>query len=291
MAANMKAVKLRIKSVQSTMQITKAMELVASSKLRRAKERAENSRPYFEKLYSTLTDIAQGNTDFTHPYAKGNAVTKTCYVLLAGDRGLAGGYNANVFKKFEEIRKGAECVVLPIGKKALEYAKRKELPCLTESFAELADIKVSGCFDIATTLCKAYKAGEIGHIELVYTKFISMLTQRPEAAMMLPLKDLAKNNESASDEKEPGKPRELILYEPSAEVVFERIVPEYLAGVIYGAICEAAASELAARRTAMESATGNAEEMLENLNLYYNRARQAGITQEITEIVGGAESI
>lgn len=293
MAANMKAVKLRIKSVQSTMQITKAMELVASSKLRRAKERAENSRPYFEKLYSTLKDIANGNTDFSSVYAKGNLNTKPCFVLLAGDRGLAGGYNANVFKRFEEIRKGQDCVVLPIGKKALEYVKRKQIPCLTETFAELANIKVSGCFDIAKMLCKAFKDGEIGSIELVYTKFISMLTQRPEGVPLLPLKDLVSeaSDKTGNATEEVGKPRELILYEPSAEVVFERIVPEYLAGVIYGAICEAAASELAARRTAMESATGNAEEMLENLNLYYNRARQAGITQEITEIVGGAESI
>ncbi len=286
MAANMKAVKLRMKSVQSTMQITKAMELVASSKLRKAKERAENCRPYFQALYRTLTDIAKGNTDFTSVYAKGNTSEKTCYVLMAGDRGLAGGYNSNLFKKFEAIRDKKDCVVLPIGKKALEYAKRKKIPCLTESFGEIAEIEVSSCFDIAKILCNEYKKSEIGHIELCYTKFISMLSQQADAVALLPLKDVAGE---AYEGKE--KIRSLILYEPSAEEVFDRIVPEYLAGVIYGAVCEALASELAARRTAMESATGNAEEMLENLNLYYNRARQAGITQEITEIVGGAESI
>ena len=284
MAANMKAVKLRIKSVQSTMQITKAMELVASSKLRKAKERAEVCRPYFETMHQTLSDIAQGNTDFSSVYASEAVNEKRCYVLIAGDRGLAGGYNTNLFKCLETASEGQEFVVLPIGKKAVEYSKRNGFACVTEEFSEIADISVADCFEMANLLCGEFKKGEFGHIDLCYTQFVSMLSQQPDAIPVLPLNDLTGENDAKDI-------RNLILYEPDASEVFEAIVPEYLAGLIYGAVCESVASELAARRTAMEAATNNAEEMIEKLNLHYNRARQASITQEITEIVGGAEGV
>ena len=284
MAANMKAVKLRIKSVQSTMQITKAMELVASSKLRKAKERAEVCRPYFETMHQTLVDIAQGNTDFSSVYARESGNEKRCYVLIAGDRGLAGGYNTNLFKCLEAASLNQDFLVLPIGKKAVEYSKRNGFACVTESFGEIADVSVADCFEMANLLCGEFKKGEFGHIDLCYTKFVSMLSQQPSAIPVLPLKDL-------TDEPDTKSIRNLILYEPDASEVFDAIVPEYLAGLIYGAVCESVASELAARRTAMEAATNNAEEMIEKLNLHYNRARQASITQEITEIVGGAEGV
>lgn len=284
MAANMKAVKLRIKSVQSTMQITKAMELVASSKLRKAKERAEVCRPYFETMHQTLVDIAQGNTDFSSVYARESGNEKRCYVLIAGDRGLAGGYNTNLFKCLEAASLNQDFLVLPIGKKAVEYSKRNGFACVTESFGEIADVSVADCFEMANLLCGEFKKGEFGHIDLCYTKFVSMLSQQPSAIPVLPLKDL-------TDKQDTKSIRNLILYEPDASEVFEAIVPEYLAGLIYGAVCESVASELAARRTAMEAATNNAEEMIEKLNLHYNRARQASITQEITEIVGGAEGV
>ena len=284
MAANMKAVKLRIKSVQSTMQITKAMELVASSKLRKAKERAEVCRPYFETMHQTLVDIARGNTDFSSVYARKSGNEKRCYVLIAGDRGLAGGYNTNLFKCLEAASLNQDFLVLPIGKKAVEYSKRNGFACVTESFGEIADVSVADCFEMANLLCGEFKKGEFGHIDLCYTKFVSMLSQQPSAIPVLPLKDL-------TDKQDTKSIRNLILYEPDASEVFDAIVPEYLAGLIYGAVCESVASELAARRTAMEAATNNAEEMIEKLNLHYNRARQASITQEITEIVGGAEGV
>ena len=284
MAANMKAVKLRIKSVQSTMQITKAMELVASSKLRKAKERAEVCRPYFETMHQTLVDIAQGNTDFSSVYARESGNEKRCYVLIAGDRGLAGGYNTNLFKCLEAASVNQDFLVLPIGKKAVEYSKRNGFACVTESFGEIADVSVADCFEMANLLCGEFKKGEFGHIDLCYTKFVSMLSQQPSAIPVLPLKDL-------TDKQDTKSIRNLILYEPDASEVFDAIVPEYLAGLIYGAVCESVASQLAARRTAMEAATNNAEEMIEKLNLHYNRARQASITQEITEIVGGAEGV
>ena len=284
MAGNMKAVKLRIKSVQSTMQITKAMELVASSKLRKAKERAEVCRPYFETMHQTLVDIAQGNTDFSSVYARESGNEKCCYVLIAGDRGLAGGYSTNLFKCLEAASVNQDFLVLPIGKKAVEYSKRNGFACVTESFGEIADVSVADCFEMANLLCGEFKKGEFGHIDLCYTKFVSMLSQQPSAIPVLPLKDL-------TDKQDTKSIRNLILYEPDASEVFDAIVPEYLAGLIYGAVCESVASELAARRTAMEAATNNAEEMIEKLNLHYNRARQASITQEITEIVGGADGV
>lgn len=288
MAANMKSVKLRIKSVQNTMQITKAMELVASSKLRKAKERAETCRPYFKELHQTLKDIAEENTDFTSVYAKQTANKTYCYVVIAGDRGLAGGYNSNLFKKLEADSQGKDYLVLPIGKKAVEYFRRKGIECLTEEFAEVADISVADCFEMANLLCKEYRSGRFGHVELCYTTFVSMLTQCPEVLCALPLSEVSEKFQS---EETASSSKNLILYEPSAQEVFDAIVPEYLAGLIYGSVCEASASELAARRTAMDAATKNAGEMIEQLNLYYNRARQASITQEITEIVAGAEGV
>ena len=283
MASNMKAVKLRIKSVQSTMQITKAMELVASSKLRKAKERAEVCRPYFTELHETLKEIARENTDFSSVYAKESSNNKTCYVVIAGDRGLAGGYNANLFKCLEASAEGKDYMVLPVGKKAVEYYKRRGIELVTEDFAEAGDISVSDCFEIAALLCRAFKAGEFGHAALGYTNFVSMLSQKPGVSSMLPLEDLS------GEEKDMKQIHSLILYEPDSETVFDAIVPEYLAGMVYGAMCESVASGMAARRTAMDAASKNAGEMIEQLSLYYNRARQASITQEITEIVAGAE--
>ena len=284
MAANMKAVKLRIKSVQSTMQITKAMQLVASSKLRKAKERAEKCYPYLTELHKTLTTIANANTDFDSVYAKDAVNEKYCYIVMAGDRGLAGGYNSNLFKAFEAESAGHDFVVLPIGKKTVEYCKRKKIEILTEEFAEISEIAVGDCFEMAKLLCKEFREGKFGHIKMCYTKFVSMLSQIPDMYPVLPVTDLA-------DESNLSDRQDVILYEPDSNEVFDAIVPEYLAGLIYGGVCEGLASELAARRTAMDAATKNAGEMIEKLNLHYNRARQASITQEITEIVAGAEEL
>jgi F-type H+-transporting ATPase subunit gamma len=286
MAGSMKAVKLRIKSVQSTMQITKAMQLVAASKLRKAKERADASKPYLKTMLDTLTDIANSNTDYRSPYTKVVDNDKWLYVVIAGDRGLAGGYNSNLFKFMEKETEGRTgYTVLPIGKKSVEYFKHRNIPLYTEEYAEVAKINISDCFQIAKLVCDAYSSGEFGHIFLCYTNFVSMLSQVPTASSLLPLSDLRTENKESD-----GKARELILYEPDSETVFNAIVPEYLAGILYSSINISYASELAARRTAMEAATDNAEEMIETLSLYYNRARQASITQEITEIVAGAES-
>ena len=296
-ASNMKAVKLRIKSVQSTMQITRAMQLVAASKLNKAKQKADRSKPYFGTLHDTLTAIAKENKDFQSPYTRAGMNDKWLYIVIAGDRGLAGGYNANLFKFMESETKGRDYTVLPIGRKSVEHFEQKKVPILTKAFAEVAVIGVSDCFEIARMICDAYAAGEFGHISMCYTNFISMMTQTPGVTSMLPLSDFMDpegNRQMDDDVSAPDEPgaegaRPLILYEPDSETVFNSIVPDYLAGLLYSSINISVASELAARRMAMEAATDNAQEMIDTLSLYYNRARQASITQEITEIVAGAE--
>lgn len=272
--------KLRMRSIQNTEKITKAMGLVASSKLGRAKQRVENSRPYFQILHETLTDIAYSNTEFASPYLQKREGGQTCFIVIGGDRGLAGGYNSNVFKKAQKAMQGKTPQVLPIGKKSLEYYTRQGLPVWSREYAEAADFSVGKCFDVSRDICDAFLNGTFDEVVLVYTNFASMLVQTPAVLTLLPLryeKAQAKN-----------APRQLLLYEPSSEEVYDAIVPEYVAGLLYGALCEALASELGARHTAMDSASKNAEEMLETLSLQYNRQRQGAITQEITEIVAGA---
>lgn len=275
-----KEIKTRIRSMESTKQITKAMEMVAASKLRHAQARVTNSRPYFEILYNTITDIVNSNSDFSSPYLTERPVKKTMYVVIAGDRGLAGGYNSNILKLVHGEMEGKDALVLPIGKKAVDFFRSKGVPSLTDSYAEAADVSIGDCFSIAKQLSKAYLAGEIDEIHIGYTNFVSVLSQTPAVLRMLPLLQQhdAQRSGSASD----------ILYEPDSVTVFDAIVPEYLGGILYGALCESQAAEQAARRTAMESATQNAEDMIADLSLKFNQARQAAITQEITEIVAGS---
>lgn len=283
MAATMKEIKLRMHSVKSTMQITKAMELVASSKLRRAQEQMLKSRPYFEALYGSLCDIAEENGDTASPYTQPREVRRTCWIVIAGDRGLAGGYNNNVLKLALAGMQDRDAVVLPIGKKAVEFFRRRQIPILTELYAEAGEVTVGDCFSLAHMLCKGFCAGDFDEIHIAFTTFVSVLSQEPTSLQLLP------RMAASCPVREPGAARQLVTYEPDSGTVYDAIVPEYLGGLVYGALCESLASELGARRTAMDSATKNAEEMIEDLNLRYNRARQGAITQEITEIVAGAQ--
>ena len=282
MAGSMKDIKLRIKSVESTMQITKAMELVASSKMRRAKERVEHSRPYFETLYESLTKIAAADPRARNPYLRREDIKRTLLVVIAGDRGLAGGYNTNVFKQADAAE--GPVTVLPIGKRSAEYFAHHGAGLFTPEVLMAADVSVSECFTLSHQITEGFLKGEYDAVKLCYTRFDSMMTQTATTLEVLPL-----TIEPTEAQKAEAR-RSQILYKPSCEEVFGAIIPEYVAGVLYGAVCESVASELAARRTAMDAATKNAGEMIEHLNLYYNRARQAAITQEITEIVAGAEN-
>lgn len=277
--ASARDVKNRIRSVESTMHITKAMELVASSKLKKAKERMESSRVFFTTLYDTLCDIANYNNDFSSVFVQKRPVRKCCYVVVAGDRGLAGGYNSNVFRKARESGEDVPYCVVPIGKKAVEYYRKSNTEILTEAYAAISTVDLDKCSALGRELAEWYKAEKFDALVLVYTDFVSMLSQMPAAKPLLPL------TVDSSRERQKG----YILYEPSCAAVFNQIIPEYLSGMVYGAVCESYASELAARRTAMDSATKNASDMIDALSLRYNRARQAAITQEITEIVAGAE--
>ena len=275
-----KEIKNRIRSMESTKQITKAMEMVAASKLRHAQARVLNSRPYFEILYSTINDIVDTNQDFSSPYLVKRPVKRTAYIVIAGDRGLAGGYNSNILKLVQAETEGKDITVLPIGKKAVDYFQNHDVPVLTDSYAEAADVSIGDCFSVAKQLSKAFLNGEFDEVHVAFTTFVSILSQTPTTMRLLPLLRQETGRE--------GKAESDILYEPGSVEVFDAIVPEYLGGVLYGALCESRAAEQAARRTAMDSATQNAEEMIADLSLKFNQARQAAITQEITEIVAGS---
>ncbi|MGM9602742.1 MAG: ATP synthase F1 subunit gamma [Faecousia sp.] len=274
-----KEIKNRIRSMESTKQITKAMEMVAASKLRRAQAQVLSSRPYFEILYSTINEIVDNNTDFTSEYLVSRPVKKSLYVVIAGDRGLAGGYNSNVLKQVYGEMEGKNAAVLPIGKKAVDFFRARKTEMISGDYMVAEDISVGDCFTIAKNLCKAYQAGEFDEIFVGYTNFVSVLSQTPATLRMLPLLRQETGRSAAGSD---------IEYEPGSVEVFDAIIPEYLGGILYGALCESRASEQAARRTAMDSATQNADEMISDLSLKFNRARQAAITQEITEIVAGS---
>ena len=274
-----KEIKNRIRSMESTKQITKAMEMVASSKLRKAQTQVQASRPYFETLYNTLQQIAATDRELESPYLTQQKNQRAVYVVVAGDRGLAGGYNSNVIKTALS-QLGEEDLVLPLGKKAVDYFRSHGMQLLADSYVEAEDVSVADCFTIAKDLCKRYLAGEFGRVYVIYTEFVSVLSQVPQVRQLLPL--------TGKDWSEEAKQSD-IVYEPDSRSVFAAIIPEYMGGVLYGALCESRASEQAARRTAMDAATSNADEMIAGLSLQFNRARQAAITQEITEIVAGSQ--
>ena len=275
-----KEIKTRIRSMEATRQITKAMEMVAASKLRRAQEQVLASRPYFETLYEAIHDIVDCNSDFSSGYLVNRPGNKALYVVIAGDRGLAGGYNSNVLKLVMSEAKDKELTVLPIGKKAMEFFQFRGVSILETGYCSAADISMGDCFTIAKDLCKQFTNGAYDKIYIAYTNFVSVLSQTPTTLQLLPLIRQKTGREGMSNSD--------VFYEPDSAEVFEKIVPEYLGGILYGALCESRASEHGARRTAMDSATQNADEMIDKLSLEFNRARQAAITQEITEIVAGS---
>ena len=276
----MKAIKRRIKSVGSTKQITNAMQLVASSKLRKAKIRAEQTRPYFNELYKTMCEIASANDDFSTVFTTKREVKSKLFIVIAGDRGLAGGYNSNVLKMAVAAHENdaQKPKIIAIGKKSAEFFEKHEYDVVA-SYANIAeDIKPNTAQDIVDIAIRMFTSGEIDEVDVFYTMFISSMSQEPETMKLLPL-DTA-NLEATSK----------MTYDPSTEAVFNRIVPKFTASLLMCAVVESFASEQGARRTAMEAATDNADAMTENLSLLYNRARQASITTEIIDIVSGASA-
>ena len=276
--ASMNDIKARIKSVESTRQITKAMELVATSKLRRAKEKAENTRPFLSALGDIINQVRASGELSNSAFASAKEGAKHLFVVIAGDRGLAGGYNANVFRLTEELSRDEDAIFLPIGKKAYEYFSHRGRELFSREPIAVADTGVGRALSLGREICEGFIEGRVGRVTLVYTEFTSMLAQTPRVAELLPLSPI---KEEESDFLIAGDAEELLL----------EAVPTFVGGMISSAVFESSASESGARRTAMNAANKNASEMIDSLQLTYNRARQAVITQEITEIVSGAEAL
>ena len=279
--ASMNDIKSRIKSVTGTMQITKAMELVATSKLRRARERIEASRPFHEIIGEAIDEISASTEIEELVWSCPTEGKRPLYIVIAGDRGLAGGYNANIFRLVQALSKDKDATFLPLGKKALEHYRRRGVNILSDSYGYVSEISVSGALDIAELACQGFVSGKYDSVHVIYTKFVSMISQTPVYEQLLPLERDGASKTVNSDIEYMGNPEEIL----------NKIIPQYVGGVINSTVCEALASESAARRTAMNAANKNASEIIDTLVLKYNRARQAVITQEITEIVSGSEAL
>lgn len=287
MAKGMRELKGKIRSTRNTMQITKAMEMVAASRLRRAQEAATAARPYADKLKEVVASIAAGSKDVSHPMLQTRPIKRTGYLVITSDRGLAGGYNANLLRNvMNTIRKRHsspdEYVLFVIGRKGRDFFRRrgmaiaKEVTGLPDS-PTFADIKA-----IAKEAVKGFEDEHYDELYLCYNQFINPLIQRPVERQLLPL---------VSENVNTAEPTTAYQYEPSAEEVLNVLLPKYAETLIYSALLDAKASEFGARMTAMGNATKNAQKMIQMLTLNYNRARQAAITQEISEIIGGVNAL
>lgn len=287
MARSMRDIKRQIKSVQNTRQITKAMEMVAASKLRKAQEKAEAARPYSEKLKEVVSSIAAGTQDVQHPMLVSRPVKKTGYLIITSDRGLAGGYNANILRKVtmliaERHKSKDEYALFVIGRKGRDFLRRREYP-IVEEITELSDTpKFADIKSIAYSAVNQFETGVYDELYICYNRFVNAISQVPTVDRLLPMDGVGKGEHHGATAA--------YEYEPSPEGVLEVLLPKYAETLIYGALLNGKASELGAKMTAMGSATKNASKMIGELRLTYNRARQAAITQEITEIVAGANA-
>lgn len=284
MPGGMQEIKRRIKSVESTKKITKAMELVATSKLRKTRNQLEQSKPYYSEVAKTVAELlanCKGNNDSA--YLKENKdVTKEAYIVIASSLGLCGGYNANVFKEIKDVIK-ADDYVYSIGSKASSYLKKNHQGITDTKFEDLnTTFNFKDVTRLVTELTNMYCGQEISKIKIVYTEFINNLTFKPRIVTLLPI-DADSFEDIELSKKE-------TLFEPGPEEVLNSLIPMYLQAVIYGYIIESVTSENASRRTSMENATDNADELTEQLLLKYNQARQTAITNEISEIVAGANA-
>ncbi len=267
MGADTKKLRSRIKSIDSTLHLTKAMGLVASSKIRRATDTMNKAKEYMGALSDVVNILTQCSECAKSPYMLKRPEDRLCLLVIAGDRGLAGGYNANVFRMEKESAKDK---IVPIGKRACE--RYGEPIQLVETFS------YEQALGMAKEVCDGFAKGEFDRVAVLCTKYISIMSQEPQIRPILPL--------------EPGEQsvNRTVLFEPDETTILNSLVYEYVASVIYAAVRESYASEVAARRFAMDSAGKNAEEMMDRLRLQYNRARQGAITQEITEIVAGSDT-
>ncbi|WP_018750026.1 ATP synthase F1 subunit gamma [Paenibacillus sanguinis] len=284
MAKGMREIKRQIKSVQNTRQITKAMEMVASAKLRKAQERAQASRPYADKIKEVVSSIAAGTQEVTHPMLESRPVKRTAYIVITSDGGLVGGYNANILRRVTDLIQSrhpskSEYDLFVIGRKGRDYLNRRNYPVVHE-VTELSDApKFADIKSLTYAAVQGFEDGKFDEIYICYNRFVNAITQLPTVERLLPFDSVEHDGPTSSYE-----------YEPSAEGVLGVLLPKYAETLIFGALLDGKAGELAAKMTAMGSATKNASKMIGELTLTYNRARQAAITQEITEIVAGANA-
>ncbi len=289
--ATMRDIKRRKASIESTEQITKAMKLVATVKLQKSRVKAENSRLYFNMMYQTIQEMLKKSMGIEHKYLKAGDSKKKAIIVVTSNRGLAGGYNANIIRlvtgsgvSMEDAR------IFAVGRKGRDGLARKGYEIAADYSDMINEPLYSDAMQITRELLNLFGKNEIGEIYLAYTSFKNTVSQVPRFMKLLPVDMNAVEREAGP---ETGSSQDLLLmnYEPEEAEVLDAIIPKYLSSLIYGAFLEAVASENGARMTAMDSATNNAEEMIEKLSLQYNRARQGSITQELTEIIAGANAI
>ena len=281
----MRDIKRRKESVQSTQQITKAMKLVATVKLQKARGKAESNKPYFNMLYDTICSILSMTKNVDHRYLRDNDCDKKAVIVITSNRGLAGGYNSNIVKLITngDFKKD-ETYVYAVGKKGIEGLTRKGFSIHKDDSEVINEPLFSDATQMTKELLTQYTQGEIGEIYIAYTNFKNTVTQEPVLRKLLPL--------SAEDFEEREIDDKLLMnFEPTPEDVLDKVIPKYMSNIIFGAFLESVASENGARMQAMDSATSNAEDMIASLSLKYNRARQSAITQELTEIIAGADAI
>ncbi|PTQ57401.1 MAG: ATP synthase gamma chain [Candidatus Carbobacillus altaicus] len=294
MAKGLRELRARIRSIKNTQQITKAMELVSASKLRRAQERATSSKPYAEKMRALIAHIAGSALDVSHPMLERRPVKNTGFILITSDRGLAGGYNANVIRAFMERIKSYDAStvkIVAIGRKGYDHIIKRGLP-VTDSIIGLDDFpRYQDIQALASKTVGYFTYGEVDELYIVYNEFVSPLTQRPKIVRLLPLTGAFSEQEQVTAQHAAQGTSIDYLYEPSPEEVLSVLLPRYAETLIFSALLEAKAGEHAARMTAMGAATDAASEMISTYTLELNRARQAAITQEISEIVAGANAL
>lgn len=283
--ASMRDIKRRKESIQSTGQITKAMKLVATVKLQKARAKAENSKPYFDAMYKAVTSMLARSGSVNHRFLNNNGSGKKAVITVTANRGLAGGYNSNVIKLVTGCGIPKEDILIyAIGRKGRDNLARKGYEIKADYSDVINEPMYRDAMEIGRAVLEAYTAGEIGEIYLAYTSFKNTVSQIPTFIKLLPVNTDDVPAEESADAA-------VMDYEPEEQEALDIIIPKYISSLIYGALVEAVASENGARMTAMDNATSNADEMINDLSLMYNRARQGSITQELTEIIAGANAI
>ena len=283
--ASMRDIKRRRDSIQSTGQITKAMKLVSTVKLQKAKGKAESTRPYSDLMYSTVCNILAKSDNVDHKYLRPGESKKKAVIVITANRGLAGGYNSNITKLVmgnPEFSK-EDTIIYAVGRKGKELLERKGYYVAADYSEVINEPMYTDAREICDEVLKMFSEGEIGEIHLAYTSFKNTVVHNPKLIQLLPV-----DEGISSDADEDDIP---MNYEPNEEEALDMIIPKYMCSLIYGALIESVASENGARMQAMDNATSNAEEMIADLSLKFNRARQSAITQELTEIIGGANAI